>query len=227
MHAVLARERLVGKAERFPFRVNLAPKGRGGRRRRVRRAEEIAAELAPLKVLGVPLHDVVVDGRSGRDEGGAHGHEETVEDEDAVAELGAVEAPAELLHVARRLGRLPLGVEAVGVDAELGARVDGVVHETVRERLFPGNAELGLELCLGHRELFGFQQRRLGRDGVVVLIDELVLVDLRRGDVALGEDLDPLGGELGDDEVLHRSGVGVGLDEHEGRVHERRLGVGG
>ena len=227
MHAVLARERLVGKAERFPFRVNLAPKGRGGRRRRVRRAEEIAAELAPLEVLGVPLHDVVVDGRSGRDEGGAHGHEEAVEDEDAVAELGAVEAPAELLHVARRLGRLPLGVEAVGVDAELGARVDGVVHETVRERLFPGNAELGLELGFGHRELFGFQQRRLGRDGVVVLIDELVLVDLGRGDVALGEDLDPLGGELGDDEVLHRAGVGVGLDEHEGRVHERRLGVGG
>ena len=132
-----------------------------------------------------------------------------------------------IAYTLKLLGGDPVVMATVGVDAELGARVDGVVRETVRERLLPGDSELCLELCLGHRELLGFQQRRLGRDGVVVLIDELVLVDLRRGDVALGEDLNPLGGELGDDEVLHRAGVGVGLDEHEGRVHERRLGVGG
>jgi|TARA_B110000977_G_scaffold157615_1_gene200757 hypothetical protein len=44
------------------------------------------------------------------------------------------------------LSRLPLGVEAVGVDSELSARVDGVVHELVGERLFPRDAELRLEL---------------------------------------------------------------------------------
>ena len=47
---------------------------------------------------------------------------------------------------ARLLSRLPLGVEAVGVDSELSARVDGVVHELVCERLFPRDAELLLEL---------------------------------------------------------------------------------
>jgi hypothetical protein len=59
-----------------------------------------------------------------------------------------------------------------------------------------------------------------------VLVDELVFIDLCGGDVALGEDLDALGGELGDDEVLHRAGVGVGLDEDEGGVHEGRGGEG-
>ena len=57
-----------------------------------------------------------------------------------------------------------------------------------------------------------------------MLVDELVFIDLGSGDVALGEDLDALGGELGDDEVLHRAGVGVGLDEDEGGVHEGRGG---
>ena len=57
-----------------------------------------------------------------------------------------------------------------------------------------------------------------------MLVDELVFIDLCGGDVALGEDLDALGGELGDDEVLHRAGVGVGLDEDEGGVHEGRGG---
>ena len=33
----------------------------------------------------------------------------------------------------------------------------------------------------------------LGRDGVVVLVDQLVLVDGLRGQAAVGEDLDPLG----------------------------------
>ena len=87
-----------------------------------------------------------MDGRAGGDEGGAHGHEEAVEDEDAALELGAVKATAEFLHVPRLLSRLPLGVEAVGVDSELSARVDGVVDELVGERLFPRDAELLLEL---------------------------------------------------------------------------------
>ena len=42
-----------------------------------------------------------MDGRAWGDEGGAHGHEEAVEDEDAALELGAVKAAAEFLHVCK------------------------------------------------------------------------------------------------------------------------------
>merc|ERR1719272_820970 len=63
-------------------------------------------------------------------------------------DLACIEAAAKLDEVARLLGRRPLLVHLRAVDAELLAAVDGVVHDALRERGLPAEAELLLEVFL-------------------------------------------------------------------------------
>jgi len=108
-------------------------------------------------------------------------------------QLADVEAAGELEHLAARLGHPPHLLELLPVNAQHVARVNGIVHDALGERLGPRDAELAGEvgeLARGRVELDGLRERRLVRDRVIVVVDELLGGDLRRADGALVVDGD-------------------------------------
>merc|ERR1719261_991520 len=108
---------------------------------------------------------------------GPHHHKERVEDIKRrlvlYADETAVESPSELDH----LGVLPSCVKLLGIATKLFARLHGVRGASLAENVGPLLPEGLLELRLGDGDLIGGEDRRLGRDGVVMLVDELLLVD--------------------------------------------------
>mmetsp|Transcript_115715 Transcript_115715/g.367990 ORF Transcript_115715/g.367990 Transcript_115715/m.367990 type:complete len:248 (+) Transcript_115715:494-1237(+) len=217
MHAVVAGVGLAGKTQLLPLLQDRASQrflGGGGR---VRGAQDLAAEVRPIGAL--PLHHVVVDGGARCHELGAHGHEKTVEDVEGahtlLRQLATVEAAAELDELVGLLALGPHLVDLLGVDLELGAAVHGVQCLALLQHRVPILAKFLLELVLGDGKLVRRQNRGLGRDGVVVLVDLLELVDLLGLHGALLGDGDAilLKGLL--DEVFHLVGHGMGLDEDE------------
>ena len=51
-----------------------------------------------------------------------------------------------------------------------------------------------------------------------MLVDQHTSIDLLASELTLGHDLDSAGGEVGLHHLLGGGSVGMGLDEHEGRV---------
>merc|ERR1719181_1668008 len=150
-----------------------------------------------------------------------HAHVEGVEGvyrRVALGELARVEAAAELNNLARALGRAPGLVHLRAGQAQFLARVDGRVRAAVLEDVGPGLAEELRELVVGHGEFRRRRDRRLGRDGVVVLVDQFLLVNILGRDVAFGQDGKAGTFQLALDELDRRRRHGVGLHEDEGRV---------
>eukprot|EP00967_Tisochrysis_lutea_P130033 scaffold224342_cov49-Tisochrysis_lutea.AAC.1 len=153
-----------------------------------------------------------VNGKPGRRELLAHRHEESVEDVDRLLALDRVDVRT--VEAASQLHRLrlpPYTVQTGRVEAQVLTRIHGIIR--LINCVLPVEAELLLELVVGHVKLRGLEDRRLGRNRIVVLIDEFVAVDLLRGDVALRKDSDSLCLESRLDQLLRRLIVGVRLDE--------------
>eukprot|EP00756_Hemistasia_phaeocysticola_P026421 Hpha_TRINITY_DN16060_c0_g3::TRINITY_DN16060_c0_g3_i2::g.119442::m.119442 len=226
VHGVVAGVRHRLQSELLPVLEHLTAERRRRRLGRVGRAQQLAPELGPRHVLGVPVHDVVVDGLTRHGELGAHRHEETVEGEEGLLTLhldqGAVEPATKLHALVRLLRRRPQLVQTVAVDVQLLAGLDGVVDVALGQSILPGQSELTLELVPGHVQLLRRQDRRLAGDRVVVLVDQLLLVDHLRLHATLLLDLDTGVEQALLHQLPHRRGVGVRLDEHERAVARRR-----
>mmetsp|Transcript_37357 Transcript_37357/g.82182 ORF Transcript_37357/g.82182 Transcript_37357/m.82182 type:complete len:416 (+) Transcript_37357:716-1963(+) len=225
MDAVVGRVGWRLQAELLPLRVQHAAQRPLGRLRRVGWAEDGAAEVGPLELVRVKLHNVVVDRRRRRGELAAHAHEERVERVDGRLALHLeqrhVEAAAELDNPATVSGLFPAREELLGVDAEVRTGVDGVVGAVLLKHGAPVLAKLLLELVVGHVELRWLEQRRLARDRVVVLVDVLLGVDGGAVDVALAEHGDACLAEALGDQLLHLCGVGVRLGEDKSALLDR------
>mmetsp|Transcript_32318 Transcript_32318/g.77257 ORF Transcript_32318/g.77257 Transcript_32318/m.77257 type:complete len:207 (-) Transcript_32318:109-729(-) len=153
---------------------------------------------------------------------GPHHHKERVEHIKRRlvlhADETAIKAPSKLDH----LGILPSCVKLLGVATELLASLHGVRGAPLTENVGPLLPEGLLELRLGDWDLVRGEDRRLGRDGVVMLVDQLLLVDRLPADVGLREDLNALRLQGLPDHFLGCLRVGVRLDEHERGVFQVR-----
>mmetsp|Transcript_54421 Transcript_54421/g.170995 ORF Transcript_54421/g.170995 Transcript_54421/m.170995 type:complete len:272 (+) Transcript_54421:602-1417(+) len=222
MHAVVTHVGLGLQAQLPPVREDLAAQGVPRRLLGVGRPEDLAAEVLPGELALVPLHGVVVDAPPGRRELAAHGHEEAVEHVQRRVpwELHqpAVEAAAELHQLAALLGGRPSRVQLIRRAAQPLARVHGVEDHALCERVVPGKAKGLLELVLGDVQLRGLQDRGLRRDGIVVLVDELLLVDDLRRQVPLPGDLEALGRQLLAHERVRLRGYCMRLHKNEGGI---------
>mmetsp|Transcript_92038 Transcript_92038/g.265615 ORF Transcript_92038/g.265615 Transcript_92038/m.265615 type:complete len:221 (-) Transcript_92038:103-765(-) len=127
VHAVVAHVRLRLQAELLPLGQDLPAQRVCRRLFWVSGAQDLAAEVLPRELPGVPLDGVVVDLRARFRELRAHGHEEAVEDVDGLLALdlheAAVEAAAELDQLLRVLRLGPRVVHGVSVDAQVLAAV--------------------------------------------------------------------------------------------------------
>mmetsp|Transcript_6612 Transcript_6612/g.10140 ORF Transcript_6612/g.10140 Transcript_6612/m.10140 type:complete len:219 (+) Transcript_6612:367-1023(+) len=217
MHAVLADGGDRVKSERLPVGEDGGAKGTLGRVSWIRGAQHLAAECPPVEHCGVELHHEVVDGGAGDHEGGAHGHEEAIEDVN-VLHLAAVEPAAKFDELVILLSFLPLGVQAGGVDAQALAGIQGIKHLAVGQRRRPVEPELRLELVGGDGEVFGLDEGSLGRNGVVVLVDEHVRVDLLPRDLPLGQDPDAARAERLLDERDRAGSIRMRFNEDERRI---------
>jgi len=74
------------------------------------------------------------------------------------------------------LGLAPLLVKLVSGNAKLLARLHGVEDNTLTVRVAPAEPKLLLELVSRDVEILGVEESRLGGDGVVVLVNVLLLV---------------------------------------------------
>jgi hypothetical protein len=82
-------------------------------------------------------------------------------------ECTAVESAAELDQLAGLLGGAPLGVERVGVEAELRLGINGVERTALGQHLRPLLTKLRLELVRRNVQLVGLEDGGLGGNGVV------------------------------------------------------------
>jgi hypothetical protein len=139
----------------------------------------------------------------------------------------AVEATAELDELLVLLRGSPVLVHLDGVDAELLASVQGVEHLAGGQGSLPRQTELGLERRVRHVQLGRLENRRLGSNGVVMLIDQLLLVDGGAVQSAVGENGDTSSLQISDNQLVGRIGVGVRLDENESAVLERHWNTNG
>ena len=227
MDTVVTSVGLGLQTELLPLGEDDTTEGVNGGISRVGGTKDLATEVSPGQVSGIPLNNEVGDGGTFLNELGTHGHEEAVEDVDGLLTLNGdqttVESTTELLLD----GRSPGLVQLLSGDAEVGASVKGVEGLLVLEGLGPGDTELGLELVSGNGEFLGLAEGGLGGNGIVVLIDQHTFVDLLSGEGTLGEDgeglslqglLDEVGDLVGDGMRLHEDESGVlevGHDEEE------------
>mmetsp|Transcript_43846 Transcript_43846/g.125010 ORF Transcript_43846/g.125010 Transcript_43846/m.125010 type:complete len:315 (+) Transcript_43846:415-1359(+) len=187
MDTVVARVRTPLETKPFPLLVDhlangavLGGPGIGG-------AKDLAAEVLPREELRIPLGLQEVDGPFRCRVLCAHVHVESVDDVER-AYPPAVEAPAKLDQVRAPLQHRPPRAKVLGRDAELYRGVRGVEDRALLQRGVPGEAEAALEVVLGlglQSQLGGLQPHGLFSNGSVVPVNQLVLVDLLRIDLAL------------------------------------------
>mmetsp|Transcript_74012 Transcript_74012/g.192180 ORF Transcript_74012/g.192180 Transcript_74012/m.192180 type:complete len:243 (-) Transcript_74012:47-775(-) len=221
MHAIVTCIWLTRQAQILPLREDEASERVCRCRGRVGWAEDAAAEVLPLQ-LGVPLHDIVIDRGPRCHKLGAHRHEEAVENvEGALAillQLAAIEPTTELHQIARLLACCPHLIKLLGFNLEFRTRIHGIESFTLLQDLIPIEAKFLLEFILRHSELVWSQDRGLGSNRVVVLVDLLVFVDLLSSQGAFLLDCDLVLFKRLLNEILYLVGHGMRLDEDEGTV---------
>mmetsp|Transcript_76382 Transcript_76382/g.166774 ORF Transcript_76382/g.166774 Transcript_76382/m.166774 type:complete len:225 (-) Transcript_76382:97-771(-) len=211
----------------FALQAELLPLGQDEASERVTRgsgriggAQHLASEVFPRNAL--PLDNVVVDGGSGVHELGAHGHEESVEHiERALAiplQLAAIESASELDEVTSLLTGGPHLVKLLRIDLKGLASIHGIQGFSLLQDICPLQAELLLELVLGHGQLVRGENGRLGCNGIVVLVDLLGLVDFFGFKRTFLDNLEALLLEHLLHELLHLVSHRVGLDEEESGI---------
>mmetsp|Transcript_23723 Transcript_23723/g.73018 ORF Transcript_23723/g.73018 Transcript_23723/m.73018 type:complete len:224 (-) Transcript_23723:10-681(-) len=149
----------------------------------------------------------------------AHGHVEGVEGVDVVGELAAVEAAAEFDDLAVLLGGAPGLVHRRSVQAETLAGLDGRLGFSCFQNVGPLLAEEVLKFGFRDDEFFRRRDGRFGGDGVVMVIDEFLLVDRLRRDVAFRRYRETCLLQALLHERDRRRRHGVRLHEHERAVH--------
>eukprot|EP00756_Hemistasia_phaeocysticola_P022746 Hpha_TRINITY_DN15850_c1_g7::TRINITY_DN15850_c1_g7_i3::g.192247::m.192247 len=225
VHTVVALVRLRLQPKLLPLRQDLSTQRRRRPLLRVRRPEQLPPELGPRVVRRRPVHHEVVHLSPRSHVSLPHRHEEGVEHVQRLPlhlELPAVEASAKLHPVPRRLHLLPLSLQLVAGPLQLLASLLRVVSLPLLQRLRPLQPELLLELVRRHVQLLGVEEGGLGRDRVVVLVDQLALVDRLGLDHALTLDLDALLGQEVLHQLLHGVSTRVRLDKHKRGVVCRR-----
>jgi hypothetical protein len=218
MDAVVTSVRAGSKAVLLPGGIEGTTERVSRGRGRISRTQDLATEVRPGQQLGVELDDVVVNGDGGVHELLTHFHEESVEGEQGrktlTVDLTAVESTTEL----DLLGTSPQSVKSGSINVELLGGIKSIEHTALGQSLAPGETEVGLELLDRDRDLLRLQQGGLGSDGVVVLINELTLVNLRTSEITFLKDGDATSTKGISNVLLNLGVVSMRLDEDESRV---------
>mmetsp|Transcript_56803 Transcript_56803/g.184020 ORF Transcript_56803/g.184020 Transcript_56803/m.184020 type:complete len:266 (+) Transcript_56803:306-1103(+) len=126
-----------------------------------------------------------------------------------------MESATEFDHFVRVRSLGPSRGHSIGINFEVSTTIQGIEHLPRGQSFSPRQAELRLELLGWHIQLDRLLDRGLGGNGIVVLIDEFLLVDGLPLKGALGHYLDASLPKPALDQLLGRLCHGMRLDEHE------------
>eukprot|EP00438_Fugacium_kawagutii_P029829 Skav200955 [mRNA] locus=scaffold448:215684:219542:+ [translate_table: standard] len=217
MHAIVASVRLSSQSQLGPLAVDLLTQGSLGGAGRVGGAQQLSTEVGPRHLLCRPFDLVVVDAGPWRGEFGSHVHVEAVDDIDVI-HLPTVEATAELDDSLALLQGIVLLPKLVRSDAQLLGSVHSVVDQAILHDLAPLHTELLLKFFLSlvlHNELLRLHLHCLRSNCTIVGVDQLLLIDHCRFDLAFGLDGQSLSSELLLHQCLNFLINCMRLDEHK------------
>mmetsp|Transcript_57854 Transcript_57854/g.137766 ORF Transcript_57854/g.137766 Transcript_57854/m.137766 type:complete len:232 (+) Transcript_57854:637-1332(+) len=186
--------RLARQAKLCPALVEDATEGFLRSSCRIGVAHHLFTKRFPGHVGGLPLHFEPPHRTARNQVLATHGHVETVDDED-VFQPPAVEAAAELHLTNTHLQRVPMRAQLLGSPSQPALCLSGIAHPVLLQGIFPGHAEAFLELLLRfyrHMHVRGLLLQGFLGHAAIVDVDKSPLPDLRRGDLALLDDLDVL-----------------------------------
>mmetsp|Transcript_34434 Transcript_34434/g.75352 ORF Transcript_34434/g.75352 Transcript_34434/m.75352 type:complete len:392 (+) Transcript_34434:540-1715(+) len=180
MNGIQAGVRLLREAKLLPLGEDGASQRVGGSLRRIRGATDVGPEVLPRELGRVPFHHVIKDGFSGLHIRGPHGHEEPVEDIcllPIMFNLGTVEPTPKLDQLTSLFSLTPQAIHFLGIHPQEFTTIHRVEHLATVQGFLPIDPELSFELVSWHIELIRLEDRGLGRNCVVVIVDEFLLVD--------------------------------------------------
>jgi len=230
MDTIVRHIGLLWKAQLLPLVFDGASQGAGCGGLWIRGTEHILAESFPRELLLIPLHIKDLDPGTGPGVSVAHGHVEAVDHIEWRARrrrswcwcwrnVTTVEAAAKLDKLLVRLTAFPELRHLHAVNLHVLAGVHGILDHALLQRILPSQAESALERLQGLVTWIGLvwsEQRSLGCNGAIVLVDEFLFVDVFAPDAYLAQDLDTRTSKLFLYELGHRitAYAGVRLHEH-------------
>jgi len=170
----------------------------------------------------LPLNGKVVNLRAWFGEFGSHGHEEAVENVDRILAFHlyepTVETTTQLHKLFGTLGLGPLSIHCICIDTKFFASVHSIVNIALCQRIRPAKTKLILELRIRHIQLVRLQNCCFGGDGIIVLVDELLLINDLAFDCSLFQDLDAFSFQTSLHQLLCLICHSMGLDENKRRI---------
>jgi hypothetical protein len=187
---------------------------------------DLTSKLFPRKYGGIPFDVITINTGTFLYELGPHIHKESIEDIEGLVVFGqesTIESTSQLDDFILLFGLSPNFIELLGINvAKSLTGLEGIGGLVLLEYFGPGLLELGLEFVVGHWDFVGRKNGGFGGNGVVVLIDEFLSIDLFGLDFDLGLNGNSRLEEGFLDEPSSGRGIGMRFDKHQCGIEESR-----
>mmetsp|Transcript_8103 Transcript_8103/g.12396 ORF Transcript_8103/g.12396 Transcript_8103/m.12396 type:complete len:267 (+) Transcript_8103:397-1197(+) len=188
----------------------------------VGRAQYLATEISPVESFGIPLDNIIVDGCTVASELASHAHKKCIENIQWFFAFyfyqTTVKATPKFYNLIVWFAFPPGRFETVGVHPKPLAGLHGITGTIRSQYICPRFSKEFLKFIRRYGQIFGFQQRRLGGNSVVVLINEFLVVNFRTSNVTLLSDGDRGSAEHCTDFVLNFRKVCMGLYKNKSPI---------
>ncbi|KAL3770644.1 hypothetical protein ACHAWU_004343 [Discostella pseudostelligera] len=139
--------------------------------------QKLTTERTPTQVFGVPLHLIAMNAHIFTHKFGPHHHEECVEDIQRTLTLDGNQTTIKSSTKFHHLRRLPRRIELLGSASKLFTCLHGIGGTTLLQYLIPFLTKRFFELIRGDGNFIRSQNSGLARNGIVVLINQLLLIN--------------------------------------------------